>query len=355
VIDLVAMVPQGETVVESDATKALGVRSTTVIRRPRPGLTRHLRNVCRHPFRALTLAQYSTPKLGEQLRALAFDREALIVFDGLHAAAWLYELAQWTGRSFVYRAHNVEADLWFRAASRKNALAAPLLHWQGNAVRKFETKLCRASRQVLTVSDEDANRFRQLVPEANVATLPIGMSPKPQREALADGTRILFIGRLDWPPNRDGLAWFLEKVWPMVTRRFTLDIVGSGDGAWLEPYLNDPRIQFHGMVDDVTPYYHAAVANIVPIFFGSGTRVKAIESCLFATACIGTSLGVEGIGLDPGREYFRAESEAEWIETLNTLDPELARQRGQNALQRASERFDRDRTAERFLDLLRRL
>jgi hypothetical protein len=125
--------------------------------------------------------------------------------------------------------------------------------------------------------------------------------------------------------------------------------VGSGNGNWLSRYLDDPRIEFLGQVESVTPHYHAAILNLVPIFYGSGTRVKAIESCLFATACLGTERAVEGIGLDPHQHYFRAESEAEWIEALNSFQPEAARQRGANALARVGARYDRDEIAERFL------
>lgn len=355
VIDLLAIAPEGEPVSASEAAEAFGVRTATVVRRPRSGRARHIRNLGRHPLRALTLAQYSTKRLSQRLHEAVSEPQTIVVFDGLHAAAWLYELSTWPDATFIYRAHNVEADLWFRAASHKSGLATRLLTWQGNAVRRFETRLCHAAQRVLTVSDDDADRFRGLAPASSVETLPIGMDPKPQRVHPADGKQILFVGRLDWPPNRDGLKWFLEKVWPKVTRPFTLDIVGSGNGSWITPYLRDPRIRFHGRVDSVAPHYHSAIVNIVPIFYGSGTRVKAIESSLFATACIGTGLGVEGLELDPARDYFRAESESEWIDALNTLEPEVARERGRNALERAAKRYDRDRIAEQFLRTTREL
>jgi glycosyltransferase involved in cell wall biosynthesis len=128
-----------------------------------------------------------------------------------------------------------------------------------------------------------------------------------------------------------------------------LDIIGSGESSWLAPYLDDPRVRFLGQVDSVVPHYHSAIVNLVPIFYGSGTRVKAIESSLFATVCLSTERGVEGIGLDPNHDYFRAESEAEWIELLNDFDPEAARQRGHSALERVSRRYDRGRVADAFL------
>jgi len=352
IIDLLAIVPEGEPASEREAIEVLGVARASLIRRPKSGRARHLRNLGRHPLRAVTLAQYSNKALSQRLNEVVCEPETVAVFDGLHAAAWLYEMDTWPDVPFIYRAHNVESDLWVRAAARKRGPAAWLLNWQGHVVRKFETRLCQSAQRVLTVSDEDAARFRSLAETAHVDTLRIGMDPKPQREHPADGTQILFIGRLDWPPNRDGLKWFLDRVWPKVKGPFTLNIVGSGDGSWLTPHLRDSRIKFHGMVDSVTPYYHAAIVNIVPIFYGSGTRVKAIESSLFATACVGTEQGLEGLGFDPKRHYFRAESEAEWVEALNALDPEAARERGRNALELAAEGYDRDRIADQFLQTM---
>ncbi len=353
IIDLLAIVPQGEEVSEFEARGALGIRSATVVRRPKPGRVLHLKNLLRHPARALTLSQYVTKDGCRKLFRAVSEPGTVVVFDGLHAAAWFQELADWPRVPMIYRAHNVEADLWFRAASQERGLTARLLEWQGKAVERFEASLCDAAQLVLTVSDADAGRFREIAPRARVEPLPIGMEPKPQRPAPADERQLLFIGRLDWPPNRDGLRWFLEKVWPKVTRPYLLTIVGSGDGNWLAPYFRDSRIRFLGQVDSVAQYYHSAIISLVPIFYGSGTRVKAIESSLFATACLGTERGVEGIGLDPQRDYFRAESEAEWIEALNTLQPETARQRGKNALGRVAEQFDRDRIADRFLQTTR--
>lgn len=354
IVDLLAIVPKGEIVSESEAIPELGVRSATVLRRPKPGRRLLLRNLLRHPFRALTLSQYATKQLAEAVSDAALQPETVVVLDGLHSAAWVQEQASWPERPLIYRAHNVEADLWFRGASQRRGLMARLLTWQGKAVERFEAELCARAEVVFTVSDADAARFRGLTPNAAVETLPIGLDPKPASASPAEGDQLLFVGRLDWPPNRDGLVWFLKRVWPNVTRPFVLNIVGSGDGSWLTPYLDDSRIRFHGEVPSVDPYYHAAIVNLVPIFYGSGTRVKAIESSLFATACLGTERGVEGLGLEPQTDYLRAESEAQWIESLNELDPERARRIGRNALARVSERFDRDRIADQFLKTLRK-
>ncbi|MEM7434221.1 MAG: glycosyltransferase [Myxococcota bacterium] len=348
-VDLHAIVPEDAVVDPDEAVAELGVRSARILRRPNPGPGLHLRNLVRDPTRALTLSQYVTREVRAALQQAAARPGVTVVFDGLHAAAWVRDAANDVAAPIVYRAHNVESDIWFRAAETRAVVASDLLRWQGRAVRRFEASLCGAADLVCTVSDSDTARLHELAPTANLLTLPIGVAAKPLRTTPPREDHILFVGRLDWPPNRDGLQWFLERVWPRVTRPLTLTIAGSGDGGWIKAHLSDPRIRFVGRVESLTPYYHESVLSLVPVFYGSGTRVKAIESSLYGTSCLGTELGVEGIGLDPDHDYLRAESEDEWVNALNGLRPSDAVARGRSALRRVMARYDRDRVADEFI------
>jgi glycosyltransferase involved in cell wall biosynthesis len=128
-----------------------------------------------------------------------------------------------------------------------------------------------------------------------------------------------------------------------------LTIVGAGDGSWLQPYLGLPKLRFLGRVPELASHYQAACASLVPIFFGSGTRVKAIEAGSYARPCISTEIGVEGIGLDPAASYLRAETREQWLQVICGLELEDARRRGQAAYARISESFDPAKVAGRFL------
>ena len=134
-----------------------------------------------------------------------------------------------------------------------------------------------------------------------------------------------------------------------------MTIVGSGDGAWLKPYLQLPGLRFLGRVENVEPYYAQSIASIVPIFYGSGTRVKVIESSLNYRPCISTVIGVEGIGVESGVHYFQAETENEWTEVLANLSPAQARELGMCAFELAEAHFDPRRIAEKFLETTQHL
>ena len=164
---------------------------------------------------------------------------------------------------------------------------------------------------------------------------------------------ILFVGRLDWPPNRKGLKWFLREVWGQACVRqpgLRLTVIGSGDSSWLREFTNLPNLSILGRVDRLEPHYGSACASIVPIYFGSGTRVKAIESCLFGKVCISTAMGVEGLGLTPDLEYVRCETADDWIRVLSTLSANNALKLGENARNFVAQRFNARRVAEKMLE-----
>jgi len=110
---------------------------------------------------------------------------------------------------------------------------------------------------------------------------------------------LIFCGSLDYAPNKNGLLWFYEMIWPklkMTVKGITLTVIGrNGFDMAYAPLKIDPQINFVGEVKDVTPYYQKNNIAIVPLLEGSGTRLKILEAMSFGLPIITTSVGVEGI------------------------------------------------------------
>jgi hypothetical protein len=167
--------------------------------------------------------------------------------------------------------------------------------------------------------------------------------------------RLLFVGRLDWSPNRDGLNWFLKNVWSEVVshrKNLFLTVVGSGESRWLRTYNHLPQVNLLGRVETVDHFYNDCTATIVPVFYGSGLRVKALESCKMGRVCISTSLGVEGLGLLPGKTYIHAETREEWIQALLSLNTEACVEYGRKAYSSVKDLFDASVVSQKFQSLL---
>ncbi len=368
-IHLICLVPKGEQTDADYAIRRLGVSSCTLLSRsgykfwPLPGR--------RTPWTFRTFAAPSVRRaLGNTLNRLLSDgpsaKDTAIVFDGLHGFAALSEpdlraLSTRCG-SIVYRAHNYETALWEQCAERARwPWFRRLFLFQAALVKSFESRIARKVDLIAPVSREDGERFEAVAPGATVSVTPIGMdftSEEAVRPATArDSLDLLFLGRLDWLPNRAGLQWFLENVWKSLLEkrsRVTLRIAGTGDGRWLQKFQGFAGLSFLGRVDRVEPLYESCDLALAPIFQGSGTRVKIIESARHGRPVVTTALGAEGLGLTPGKSYFRAENRDEWLDLLSTVTTDDCRQTGGRAFQEVRERFDAGTIAVRFIDALKR-
>lgn len=274
-----------------------------------------------HPFLPVTTSYFSKhEKLAKNIFENNYD---VIVFDGLHSYRLLDSIK--TNAKIIYRAHNVEGDLWSTAASKtKNPFFKLGLLWQGSLMHAFEKKLIQRASRVWSIASEDQKRFIELYPseEKKIDVIPVGLEFTEQQKLISEKTieeiQLLFLGKMDWGPNKDGLKWFLEEIWPKVTNKnLKLHLVGSGDSKWLNDLKNQKGIQFHGFVKDIAPFYSESDYSIIPIRYGSGTRIKVIESISKGLPIISTEMGVQGSGLN---HFIKAESADEWVQILNQLD-----------------------------------
>ncbi|WP_372655367.1 glycosyltransferase [Halobacteriovorax sp.] len=281
--------------------------------------------ILKNPFSPLTLSYFNDKGVvNEVKRTVDVDKYDVIIFDGLHGYASLENsLISYKGK-IIYRAHNVEQDLWFTAADKtKNYLLSLFYKFQGHLMAKFENNLIQRSFVTWTISNEDHIRFKAEVPASKFSTIPVGMdfSKELKSNVTESSLQLFFLGRLDWAPNKEGLKWFLEKVWPILLKKrndLVLNIGGSGNGEWLRPYLSMNNLRFHGLIDDLESTYESMDLAIMPIFFGSGTRIKVIESVCHGLPLISTSMGVQGSELLEDH-YYHAETADQWISMLSSL------------------------------------
>lgn len=271
------------------------------------------------------------------------------VFDGLHAADWIDTKDPRYGQ-LVYRAHNVETDLWEQLYQKEQNPVKRLVYKnEFNLFQKFEKAVCKKSL-VLTVSKTDAERMRELDFTASAQALPIGVRVE---EILtfspSQKIELLFVGRLDWLPNKEGLLWFLNKVWPMVDHKsISLTVVGSGESQWLAPY-EASNLQIFRNVPELKSFYTKSYLTLIPLFIGSGTRVKAIESASYGRSFMATSLGIEGVPVTAHQDYIEANTAQEWIKALNNLTFNQCENLGQNIHQKIKSQFEQREVAKLFL------
>jgi glycosyltransferase involved in cell wall biosynthesis len=179
------------------------------------------------------------------------------------------------------------------------------------------------------VSEIDAERFRVLYGR-RPKLLPNGVdldwlreAPQAAVEAVREKyalppQTVLFMGGYGYRPNGEAIDFLVRNVFPKLLRRAPSArlLVLGGDVPYAKPWLVAPGIV---PIEQLPAFMHAAAVSVAPIFSGSGTRLKVIESLAAGVPVVATGKGVEGLPLQPGKDFDRAETAEEFVDALAAI------------------------------------
>lgn len=158
------------------------------------------------------------------------------------------------------------------------------------------TVVTEVEREIILSTQPDA--------EVHVLTnmhrfLPIDFNPGNHAERVG----LLFVANFQHPPNLDGIIWFLNKIYPQITRQrlVPLRIVGANPPRMLRR-LSSQTVHLLDWVEDLTDLYANSLAAIAPLRFGAGVKGKITEAWANGLPVVGTSIAFEGM-LPPGDNH----------------------------------------------------
>jgi polysaccharide biosynthesis protein PslH len=257
----------------------------------------------------------------ELKRLLAQESFDSVVCDFLFPAPSFEDLSNAT----LFQ-HNVEAQIWKRHAEHgATALHRAYLGLQARRMEAFEGKVCRASRQVIAVSDADVGMMRESYGVKRISAVATGVNldyfappatPPPKED-------LVFVGSMDWMPNEDGMKWFTAEVWPLIRQAHPgcrLAIVGRKPGPDIVRMAGSGTgIEVTGTVPDVRPWLHGAKVCIVPLRIGGGTRLKIYEAMAAKLPVVSTTVGAEGLDYRDGVNLKVADSAQDFAAACSEL------------------------------------
>lgn len=158
---------------------------------------------------------------------------------------------------------------------------------------------------------------------SRIAVVPNGYPAAPtithEQQDAAD-LRVLFVGDFHYPPNRQGMQWFLDQVWPLVTAAHPdaeLQLVGAGGSAHFAPSPAGVRIL--DRVEDLAPLLRRAVVNIAPILGGTGSRMKILEAWAHGCPVVSTTRGADGLDFRDGDNLIVADAPEDFASAITTI------------------------------------
>lgn len=319
----------------AEMTRALGALCAQVILVPHGRLGRQSNRLLM-ALKSLALNQaydvawLRSSKFAEELKAVLAGTS----FDVIHVdTIGMWQYVQRENGYVVLNHHNIESHMMSRRAAKRHLIARFYLEHQAEKLRRLEQKACTAVDMNVTCSEMDSQRLRRHA-DANCHVIPNGVDTdyftRSRPYTPSSDPRLIFVGGLDWYPNREAVDYLIADIWPAVIKlipQSRLTIVGRGRSPLLEKAASmSTDISLAGFVADVRPYLEDASVFVCPIMDGGGTKLKVLDAFSMGVPVVATPASIEGIDAVRGKHYLSAETADQFAECILSLAtrPDLA-------------------------------
>lgn len=260
-----------------------------------------------HPL----LDRYHLPAAEEWLRGRVRQQAYRCVVIEELALARYGELCRTLGCRVIFDAHNVEGALRAELAGAAGSTGVGWVQRAKNGLltdrlSQEEQRAVRGADQLWACSAKDATDLAGLYGKrATVVPNAVDVDTYRPRPAATEGDwrdrplTILFTGSFSYLPNSVAALRLIREILPVVRLSHPsarVCLVGRDPTpAMLAAAKDDAGVLVTGAVPSVLPYFHSEAVVVVPLSFGSGTRLKILEAFAAGLPVVSTAKGAEGI------------------------------------------------------------
>lgn len=237
--------------------------------------------------------------------------------------------------ALIFDAHNAVWTITERMKDNAPFYLRPPLSLETKRIKRYEGMIVSNFQATLAVTEPDrfslldaaqeyaGNGKADIMP---ISVIPIGVDTNQIRPVLREenSLNILTMGTLYYPPNADGIRWFLQEVFPLIKQKLpkvTLTIVGKNPPKDFVHMAEDPgsHVRVTGFVEDLDPYFAKSALMVIPVRAGGGMRVRILESFARAMPVVTTTVGLEGILARQGTEVLVADCPVDFATSVLEL------------------------------------
>ena len=315
--------------------------------------------------RSYNIARFISTKYNDKLIELLHQKEFdIIQLEGLYLSPYVETVRTFSKAKIVMRAHNVEHEIWERISeNEKNIFKKWYLKTLARQLRNYEISRLNKYDIIIPITERDAQILKSLGCE-----LPLYVCTASYDETILEPDKnkmefpsVFFIGGLDWMPNTEGLEWFLKNVWQKISAKFPeLKFYIAGRNIHKAKQISSiisklPNVVIAGEVENAYHFMNSKGIMAVPLFSGSGIRVKIIEGMALGKTIVSTSLGAEGIACKDGQNILIADTADLFAEKIiKCIDEKIFFTIiGENAMNFAKRNFGSLEVTKKLLDFFR--
>lgn len=304
------------------------------------------------------LSRFNQDKFRKALETILIENEFdHVVFESLFSTPYINSVQKLSTAKRIYRSHNIEHQIWeTQSNNSSNFLLQYYLKIQSQRLKKEEFKIWNSINSIASISSKDTCYIQKHC-SSTVKTVSLYPSKK-LLNYIDTSTKVDFfhIGAMDWLPNINAINWLIENVWEKVMHEQPNAQLHLAGRAMPKSLLNltTKGIQNHGEVDDAIKFMAAHKIMLVPLFSGSGIRIKIMEGMALGKCIICTSLAAQGIPIRDKENIFIANSTSEFINRIVYClkNPDVVHQIGLNAKKFVAKNFTKTEVMNQMNTLL---
>lgn len=271
--------------------------------------------------KSYNVTRFDCPKFRDKLATMLRENDYDVVqMESSYLSIYVNTIRENSNAKIALRSHNLEFEIWERIAENtKRGLKSWYLNKCAERLFQFEVSQLESYDLLISITDKDLQKYNELGYKKAGISSPAGLEldqyhMKPIKKKMS----LSFIGSLDWLPNLNGLKWFVGNVWPIVSEK-NPDLKFHVAGRNLDTTINNissTNLIVEGEVDCAKEFISNHNIMIVPLFSGSGIRVKILEGLAMGKTVISTSLGAEGISVENGEHLLLADDVQQFVEAI---------------------------------------
>lgn len=258
---------------------------------------------------------------------------------------------------------DLDSAKWAAMAARAPVPRRWLYAAEATNLARYELQLGGSCQRVVFATPQEAEDYANLDTGRSLPLLEV-IANGVDHEAFARDDRpqsaeptVVFTGAMDYRPNHEAAAWFIQAVWPRILERSpraNLWVVGRQPPPSLVTLGQRPGVRVTGTVADVRPYLHAAWVAVAPLAVARGVQNKVLEAMAATLPTVISPAVARGIHATPGSDTVVADGADGWTEAVVSL---LEDSRARGHIARAGERYvrrehDWTRHGKRWLEVL---
>ena len=295
----------------------------------------------------------------KKLQSTTFD---IVQIEGVFMCTYIPIIKKHSNAKIVLRSHNLEHQIWERhLVNEKNIFKKTYLTLQNNRLKSFEINAFNQVDAIVTITDEDKKTISSLCPNKLINTCLTGINLKSYKtvnNATCPNTLFHFAS-MDWLPNIEAVDWLLNTVWNDVLKskpEAKLILAGRGMPDKFKKLASN-NISIIDDVKDSAEFYKTYDIMLVPLWSGSGLRIKLVEGLAYGKAIVTTSIGAEGIPYSHNKDLMIADTSRAFANDIVELlsNPSKKQDLQQSARALAEKTFDYKLIAQQLISFYKTL